>query len=114
MVLALTIASFIFGAGFGLYFRATVLIPFILLTTIVIGTVGLASGLSVGIIFIALVSVGTALQLGYLGGCLLQFATAKAMVDASTAERAETKPSGGSHFPASLLSGRTGSKSQHA
>jgi hypothetical protein len=112
--LALIIASFIFGAGFGWYFRATVLIPVILLTPIGIGTVGLACQLSVGITLLALASVATALQLGYLGGCLLRYASAKAMVDGSTAQRAETKQSGGSHLPATLLSGRTGSKSQHA
>jgi hypothetical protein len=71
MALALTIIGCVVGIALGLRFNVLVLVPAIALAVIFALTVGLARGDRFGSIVLAMVIVGSAIQLGYLVGILL-------------------------------------------
>jgi hypothetical protein len=71
MAIALAIISVLVGIALGLRFKVLVLVPAITLTTLFALVVGLVRGEGFGAIVLAMVIVGTAIQLGYLVGIVL-------------------------------------------
>ena len=71
MALALAIIGVFVGIALGLRFKVLVLVPAIASAIIFVAIAGLARGDGFGSIFLAMVIVGVALQLGYLVGIVL-------------------------------------------
>jgi hypothetical protein len=71
MALALSVIGVAVGIALGLRFKVFVLVPAITLAVIFALTVGVARGDNFGLIVLAMVISGVAIQLGYLVGIFL-------------------------------------------
>jgi hypothetical protein len=71
MAIALAFIGVVVGIALGLRFKVWVLVPAIALAVIFALTVGLVRGDRLGSIILAMVIVGTTIQLGYLVGIFL-------------------------------------------
>jgi hypothetical protein len=71
MVLALSIIGVLAGIALGLLFKVFVLAPAITLAVIFALIVGVARGETFGSIIVAMLIIGTAIQLGYFVGTFL-------------------------------------------
>jgi hypothetical protein len=82
----LTIGGILFGTLLGMYFRALVLAPGILIAVAAVTAIGIANGDGARALVLAVMVVAASLQAGYIAGCIL-----RAMVSAprvSNRERA--------------------------
>jgi hypothetical protein len=62
----------LFGALLGMYFRALVLAPAMLLAVAAVTATGLAGGEGARTLFLVMVVVAASLQAGYIAGCILR------------------------------------------
>ena len=65
---AFTIGSMLFGALLGMYFRALVLAPAILIAVAAVTATGITGGEGARTIFLTMVVVAASLQAGYIAG----------------------------------------------
>jgi hypothetical protein len=90
-MLTLAICGALVGAVLGMRFRALILIPSIVVGLFVGAVAGIAGHEGVGMTVLTMLSVATALQLGYLGGTMIRHAVAASQADAQPA-RAASRP----------------------
>ncbi len=72
MVIELAVISVVAGIGLGLRFKVVILVPAVTFVVIFAITVGIARGDHFWSIIVAMVTVGTAVQLGYLVGIVIR------------------------------------------
>jgi hypothetical protein len=72
MALEIIIVHVLAGAGLGLRFKVTILVPALTLTMLFAAIVGVARGDQFWLIAVAMILVGTAIQVGYLAGILIR------------------------------------------
>jgi hypothetical protein len=71
-MIVFAIGSLLFGALLGMYFRALVLAPAILLAVAAVTATGIAGGEGAKTLFLTMVVVAACLQAGYIAGCILR------------------------------------------
>jgi hypothetical protein len=72
VVIELAVISVVAGIGLGLRFKVVILVPAVTFVVIFAITVGIARGDHFWSIIVAMVTVGTAVQLGYLVGIVIR------------------------------------------
>jgi hypothetical protein len=72
MALEIVIIHFLAGAALGLRFKVMILVPALTLTMLFAAMVGVARGDKFWSIAVAMILLGTAIQVGYLAGSLVR------------------------------------------
>ena len=72
MALEILIIHFLAGAALGLRFKVMILVPALTLTMLFAAMVGVTRGDKFWFIAVAMILLGTAIQVGYLAGILIR------------------------------------------
>jgi hypothetical protein len=89
MALEIVIIHILAGAALGLRFRVMILVPALTLTMLFAAIVGVARGDQFWSIAVAMIQLGTVIQIGYLAGILIRakIASVRAQRTAVTMEK---------------------------
>jgi hypothetical protein len=84
--------SFLLGALLGIKFRVLILIPALGAILLTVVAIGIAHADAVWAILITLVAAVSSLQIGYLGGAIMQYAFARPTADHRRTQPLSTEP----------------------